>query len=106
MVSIHALTRRATNVRVNLYVMIGFNPRPHAEGDPDLAMNLMVLVVVSIHALTRRATGACKRVVTRLWFQSTPSRGGRLAIRASETQGGSFNPRPHAEGDAFYLLVG
>jgi hypothetical protein len=34
-------------------------------------------------------------------FQSTPSRGGRPALKYQEPQPGCFNPRPRAGGDVF-----
>ena len=40
-VSIHALTRRATQWRHCYKQGWGFNPRPHAEGDPIPAVNLL-----------------------------------------------------------------
>ena len=77
-VSIHALTRRATDLAMNLMVLVVvsihaltrratilesskktvnkcFNPRPHAEGDMA-AERYELSERVSIHALTRRAT--------------------------------------------------
>ena len=86
---------------------------------------------VSIHALTRRATAVSGRLMIKLGFQSTPSRGGRHPLRQRKhckqdvsihaltrraTNGGGFlvaqcrcfNPRPHAEGDFPWLknLIG
>ena len=55
---------------------VGFNPRPHAEGD-SLVVNRAEIKPVSIHALTRRATDCDKQRRCFKMFQSTPSRGGR-----------------------------
>ena len=106
LVSIHALTRRATRYRFGWSArIVRFNPRPHAEGDvdgfsfshwelrfqstPSRGGRLVqfdyggVSMIVSIHALTRRATAHRD-----------------FKIMAA----GSFNPRPHAEGDLFFSI--
>ena len=81
------------------YNVICFNPRPHAEGDPRCSVGKSTTKKVSIHALTRRATRKSAPHGILQKFQSTPSRGGRLAkVRLMEYYK-SFNPRPHAEGD-------
>ncbi len=38
-------------------------------------------------------------------FQSTPPREGRLIVSIFAATGFSFNPRPHARGDAFALRI-
>ena len=76
-VSIHALTRRATDKGFNVvWIYFCFNPRPHAEGD-EIIKSVVGGSEVSIHALTRRATFRVPRSHNACTFQSTPSRGGR-----------------------------
>ena len=99
-VSIHALTWRATNfswnfdwsrsmfqstpshggrprVATSSISSTSFNPRPHMEGDSD-------------------ADWGTPRVSL---FQSTPSHGGRRETPGTKSQPLCFNPRPHMEGD-------
>ena len=124
-VSIHARTRRATDVdRRRRRAHRSFNPRPHAAGDADLRLGAATVSSVSIHARTRRATRRSlhsdppammfqstparggRPVTARLGrsarkFQSTPARGGRRpGLRRMRTLGRCFNPRPHAAGDS------
>ena len=77
-ISIHALTRRATiqAERIDKYFRY-FNPRPHTEGDRRSCSNRNVY---------------CR-------FQSTPSHGGRRKPRNFCKLLRDFNPRPHTEGD-------
>ena len=83
MVSIHALTRRAT-------------PDPR---------NGQVYKVVSIHALTRRATEKqCDNFKPKC-FNPRPHAEGDQVHFSKQKGGCSFNPRPHAEGDEVCLVV-
>ena len=99
-VSIHSLTQRETWPRIEGVLCVGgFNPLPHAEGDPVLAVNFIVRWV-SIHSLTQRETGICQALFFMKMFQSTPSRRGRRRSASPMMHRISFNPLPHAEGDA------
>ena len=82
----------------------GFNPCPHAEGDPICRRHSIPYCAVSIHALTRRATplylgsGGCRKVsIHALTRRATVDR------RHVSSANKSFNPRPHAEGDALHV---
>ena len=56
-ISIHALTKRATNGRVSALTGYPyFNPRSHEESDFMWQMSYMAQKRISIHALTKRAT--------------------------------------------------
>ena len=76
-VSIHALARRATLQRLQIWT---------AE-------------FVSIHALARRATRTVAGIDWTKKFQFTPSRGGRRPQQSERRRPSSFNSRPRAEGD-------
>ena len=121
-VSIRALTRRATSLFSRLKVpYCGFNSCPHAEGNGD---NFEIIPIrnVSIRALTRRATvvalfagdgvGVSIRALTRRAtyyrrihgtapsFQFVPSRGGQHRCGYTfSTPAFCFNSCPHAEGN-------
>ncbi len=57
LISIHALTRSATNVFVLLsYLTTNFNPRTHEECDLSQTRQVVGVILISIHALTRSAT--------------------------------------------------
>ncbi len=61
---------------------------------------------VSIHARTRRATPHADALRGEQQFQSTPARGGRPCVAMAHCGAGiSFNPRPHAAGDATTATV-
>jgi len=104
-----------------------FNPRPHAGGDFRRPPLRFVNINVSIHAPTRGATTMIRCNWQLAPFQSTPPRGGRpmdnIAItttaefQSTPPRGGrpfkfcylcnylkSFNPRPHAGGDAIHIV--
>ena len=78
-VSIHALTRSATPTQL-----------PEQPKAP-----------VSIHALTRSATVVYSFTMPDGKFQSTHSRGVRLAVMGAVPIAGSFNPRTHEECDQY-----
>ena len=100
-VSIHARTRRATRKVVLKGVGRCFNPRPHAAGDCSAnRWHVVALMFQSTPARGGRLSRSCVYCSFRM-FQSTPARGGRHEWFPDLTPGpGSFNPRPHAAGDA------
>ena len=62
-ISIHALVKRATFVRIVLAIVsIYFNPRPREEGDEKIE-KLEKLIEISIHALVKRVTVRCCKSV-------------------------------------------
>ena len=78
---------------------MGFNPRPRAGGD-EWQRLVPSAYRVSIHAPARGATVVIGIPNWLAKFQSTPPRGGRLAIVAgTATSFVGFNPRPRAGGD-------
>ena len=76
-VSIHALTRSATQPCDDTGLNGCFNPRTHEECDVAVTRSAITLAV-SIHALTRSATIFNLLITYREMFQSTHSRGVRL----------------------------
>ncbi len=78
-ISIHALTRRATGLLTysltDSYISIHALTR-RATSAVTLIMRMNL---ISIHALTRRATQNNLTGIPQIRFQSTPSRGGRPA---------------------------
>ena len=79
LVSIHALTRRATLPLLFISLLqYCFNPRPHAEGDH------------LVFDWTDHSTG----------FNPRPHAEGDRCCTALRPVCSSFNPRPHAEGDS------
>ena len=122
-VSIHARTRRATFVPAANYSVPRFQSTPARGGRRHGGRRRARPGGVSIHARTRRATLANACLNGAFVFQSTPARGGRhrahrvvpappcvsihartrraTVIRcATASWTRSFNPRPHAAGDA------
>ena len=121
-VSIHALTRRATILKKCaapiswfqstpsrggrqksigfMYHILGFNPRPHAEGDRTNHGTGKGALLVSIHALTRRATKLLivVRPAVMVSIHALTRRATCTTYKGSVCSS-SFNPRPHAEGD-------
>ena len=103
--------------------MVGFNPLPHAEGDP---LNFAIRMPTRCFNPLPHAEGDqagpgsvplpdCRfnplphaegdriRSPLKVWgmmFQSTPSRRGRLYSHSGRQERKSFNPLPHAEGDS------
>ena len=98
-VSIHALTRSATAIRIKLEHISSFNPRTHEECDPAKIIAFITLRRVSIHALTRSATKRKSGKGQTKMFQSTHSRGVRHISAKQQFNEGSFNPRTHEECD-------
>ena len=56
-ISIHALTKRATSfIHAPIPLPLDFNPRSHEESDKEEFINKYGSDIISIHALTKRAT--------------------------------------------------
>ena len=98
-VSIHALTRRATVLPIAGNERLCVSIHALTRRATEISTDDLKLVHVSIHALTRRATSLFIRAAMSLLFQSTPSRGGRRSAAKGAAAKHGFNPRPHAEGD-------
>ena len=120
-VSIHALTWRATKTLERIYAGLVFQSTPSHGGRQFVLQQLLYRQRVSIHALTWRATHSCVGVWYEYpvsihaltWratdgkpysehddeFQSTPSHGGRPPLLSHSVSLLCFNPRPHMEGD-------
>jgi len=83
-----------------------FNPRPRAEGDHEDVPPAGTLDV-SIHALARRATTAADPWphVDRVSIHALARRATCLRIQSRIGRCG-FNPRPRAEGDVTYQVLG
>ena len=107
-----------------------FNPRPREGGDlfvcdklafhkisihapargATMEISLLDLFsMISIHAPARGATAGDICVFISTLFQSTPPRGGRRRINATQSKKRNFNPRPREGGDSkdaqFYLRI-
>ena len=98
-VSIHALTRRATEFSTHIVCRIPVSIHALTRRATQSGHHRFLQYLVSIHALTRRATSMHTFSGLSSGFQSTPSRGGRPKDEGREPAKISFNPRPHAEGD-------
>ena len=77
-----------------------FQSTPPRGGRPCILRDIRGKIFVSIHAPTRGATKIAQFRQLALMFQSTPPRGGRRWRRQNGFRKNSFNPRPHAGGDA------
>ena len=99
-VSIHAPTRGATCLQCKVAPLRCFNPRPHAGGDGNQVF-AGYITAVSIHAPTRGATikSNAKGIIDVVSIHA-PTRGATIARIGDRNTFLSFNPRPHAGGDA------
>jgi len=100
-VSIHAPTRGATRLVLQLLGLRGVSIHAPTRGATFTTYHFCAYSIsVSIHAPTRGATNIMDANTSDMAFQSTPPRGGRLALNPASHGRLSFNPRPHAGGDS------
>ena len=92
---------RLSTLNTTSELLTGFNPLPHAEGDPSLRYR-RIYETSGFNPLPH-AEGdqyVLRSAHQQDGFQSTPSRRGRQLVKAHIAVHVCFNPLPHAEGDA------
>ena len=105
-ISIHALVKRATGYHHHLY-QNNQNISIHAlvKRATNTGKEMSTMNLISIHALVKRATYPTDEAISILTFQSTPSWRGRLNVCHAVDRGKYFNPRPREEGDLIWQVI-